>query len=147
MRIHSVTPPPANLQSSAATQTPPRVKAFSEHVGHARGSGSTHTMNPPGGAASGSANSANPAEPMAGATVEAPSVTSSSPSGTAAGVTGATSNTSMAQSSLDQGEEQNMQYLQLQSQVNNQSETFTTLSNVMKTENDTIKNTAGNMAM
>jgi hypothetical protein len=62
-------------------------------------------------------------------------------------VTSATSNTNMAQSSLDQGEEQNMQYLELQSQINNQSETFTTLSNVMKTENDTIKNTAANMAM
>jgi hypothetical protein len=31
--------------------------------------------------------------------------------------------------------------------VNDQSETFTTLSNVMKTENDTLKNTAANMAM
>jgi hypothetical protein len=40
-----------------------------------------------------------------------------------------------------------MQYLQLQTQVNDQSETFTTLSNVMKTENDTLKNTAANMAM
>jgi hypothetical protein len=29
--------------------------------------------------------------------------------------------------------------------MNAQSETFTTLSNVMKTENDTIKNTASNM--
>jgi hypothetical protein len=59
--------------------------------------------------------------------------------------TGATADTGGVQSSLDQSEDQNMEFLQLQSQMNAQSETFTTLSNVMKTENDTIKNTASNM--
>jgi hypothetical protein len=73
--------------------------------------------------------------------------TSSARTVTAPAATTSTSSTSSVQSSLDQGEDQNMQYLQLQSQVNDQSETFTTLSNVMKTENDTIKNTASNMAM
>jgi hypothetical protein len=53
--------------------------------------------------------------------------------------------TGEVQSSLDQSQDENLQFLQLQSQMNTQSETFTTLSNVMKTENDTIKNTAGNM--
>jgi hypothetical protein len=40
-----------------------------------------------------------------------------------------------------------MQFLQLQSQMDNQSEMFTTLSNVEKTQTDTLKNTAANMAI
>lgn len=72
-------------------------------------------------------------------------VTGSSSSAGAAGAPGSTSGS--VESSLDQSEDQNIQFLQFQSQINDQSETFTTLSNVMKTENDTLKNTAGNMAM
>ncbi len=74
------------------------------------------------------------------ATLGSPQSSASSTSATSA-----SADTSGAQSSLDQSEDENMQFLQLQSQMNAQSETFTTLSNVMKTENDTIKNTAGNM--
>ena len=40
-----------------------------------------------------------------------------------------------------------MQFLQLQQQMDDQSEMFTTMSNVEKTETDTIKNTAQNMAI
>jgi hypothetical protein len=75
------------------------------------------------------------------ATSQSASATSTSP---ATGVDGS-ADTGDAQSALDQSQDQNLQFLQLQSQMNSQSETFTTLSNVMKTENDTIKNTAANM--
>jgi hypothetical protein len=73
--------------------------------------------------------------------------TQSTPTSSAspATATDATANTGDVQSSLDQSQDQNLEFLQLQSQMNSQSETFTTLSNVMKTENDTIRNTAGNM--
>jgi hypothetical protein len=50
-----------------------------------------------------------------------------------------------AASSLQQSEQSNLYYLQLQQQVNQQSQTFEALSNVMKTESDTVKNAIGNM--
>jgi hypothetical protein len=39
----------------------------------------------------------------------------------------------------------NLYFLQIQQEVNQQSQTFTTLSNVMKSEADTIKNAIGNL--
>lgn len=39
----------------------------------------------------------------------------------------------------------NLQYLQLQSQMQHESQTYTTLSNVMKTKHDTVKNTISNI--
>jgi hypothetical protein len=47
--------------------------------------------------------------------------------------------------SLQQSEQSNLYYLQLQQQVNQQSQTFEALSNVMKSESDTVKNAIGNM--
>lgn len=47
--------------------------------------------------------------------------------------------------SLQQSQEMNLYFLQIQQQVNAQSETFSTLSNVMKSESDTIKNAIGNL--
>ena len=47
--------------------------------------------------------------------------------------------------SLQQSQEMNMYFLQIQQEVNQQNQTFTTLSNVMKSEADTIKNAIGNL--
>jgi hypothetical protein len=91
-------------------------------------------------------------KPQAGHASDASRTTKSSgaPSTSSASSTAAPSsedNDSGIQSSLDESEDQNMQFLEVQSEVNEQSTTFTTLSNVMKTENDTLKNTAANMAI
>jgi hypothetical protein len=50
-----------------------------------------------------------------------------------------------AAASLQQSEQSNLYYLQLQQQVNQQSQTFEALSNVLKSESDTVKNAIGNM--
>ena len=50
-----------------------------------------------------------------------------------------------AAASLQQSEQANLYYLQLQQQVSQQSQTFETLSNVLKSESDTVKNAIGNM--
>ena len=63
---------------------------------------------------------------------------SSSTSGTSVG-------TGSIDQSLQQSQEMNLYFLQIQQEVNTQNQTFTTLSNVMKTESDTIKNAIGNL--
>jgi len=50
-----------------------------------------------------------------------------------------------AAASLQQSAQSNLYYLQLQQQVSQQSQTFETLSNVLKSESDTVKNAIGNM--
>jgi hypothetical protein len=50
-----------------------------------------------------------------------------------------------AAASLQQSEQSNLYFLQLQQQVSQQSQTFETLSNVMKSESDTVKNAISNM--
>jgi len=47
--------------------------------------------------------------------------------------------------SLQQSQEMNLYFLQIQQEVNQQNQTFTTLSNVMKSEADTVKNAIGNL--
>jgi hypothetical protein len=47
--------------------------------------------------------------------------------------------------SLQQSQEMNLYFLQIQQEVNAQNQTFSTLSNVMKSEADTIKNAIGNL--
>jgi hypothetical protein len=137
MRIQSTLSTSVHAPLSASTHPSPPSKTFSEHVGAPRETGTARTVTAVGD----STESATVAQSTGTATVEAPSAASA----TASGTSGTTS--SSVQSSLDQSQDQNLQYLQLQTQVNDQSETFTTLSNVMKTENDTLKNTAANMAM
>ena len=58
--------------------------------------------------------------------------------------TGAPGGGSLDQS-LQQSQEMNLYFLQIQQEVNQQNQTFTTLSNVMKSEADTIKNAIGNL--
>ena len=47
--------------------------------------------------------------------------------------------------SLQQAQEMNLYYLQIQQEVQQQNQTFSTLSNVMKAEHDTVKNAIGNL--
>jgi hypothetical protein len=129
MHIQSTLSAPVHVPSSTTpSRSSTSSKPFSEHVGAARETSSARTVT------------------ATGSSTESASAAPSGTAGTAA-ATASSPNTSSVQSSLDQSQDQNMQYLQLQTQVNDQSETFTTLSNVMKTENDTLKNTAANMAM
>jgi hypothetical protein len=49
------------------------------------------------------------------------------------------------QASLMQSQQMNLYFIQVQQEVDAQNRTFTTLSNVLKTENDTVKNAIGNI--
>jgi hypothetical protein len=49
------------------------------------------------------------------------------------------------QASLIQSQQMNLYYLQIQQEVDAENRTFTTLSNVLKAENDTVKNAIGNI--
>ncbi|HEY1956309.1 MAG TPA: hypothetical protein VGH28_11870 [Polyangiaceae bacterium] len=64
--------------------------------------------------------------------------------GTGGASTGGVNTGSMDQS-LQQSQDMNLYFLQIQQEVNAQNQTFTTLSNVMKSESDTIKNAIGNL--
>ena len=49
------------------------------------------------------------------------------------------------ESSLQQSQEMNLYYLQIQEAVNAQNRSFTTLSNVLKAEHETVKTAIGNI--
>ena len=49
------------------------------------------------------------------------------------------------ESSLAQAQEMNLYYLRIQEEVNAQNRTFSTLSNVLKAEHDTVKTAIGNI--
>jgi hypothetical protein len=49
------------------------------------------------------------------------------------------------ESSLQQSQEMNLYYLQIQEAVNSQNRSFTALSNVLKAEHDTVKTAIGNI--
>jgi hypothetical protein len=66
-----------------------------------------------------------------------------SPSGQPAGTTGAPGGG--LDSAMAQSQEMNLYYLQIQEQVNAQNRSFTTLSNVMKAEHETVKTAIGNI--
>lgn len=65
--------------------------------------------------------------------------------GTGTGGTTGTGGAPSMDQSLQQSQEMNLYFLQIQQEVNQQNQTFTTLSNVMKSEADTIKNAIGNL--
>ena len=62
-----------------------------------------------------------------------------------AAATGTTDPTSGIDGSLAQSQQQNLYYLQIQQQVNQQDRSFSTLSNVLKSEHDTMKTAIGNI--
>jgi hypothetical protein len=76
-----------------------------------------------------------------GATAEGPGVSGSN---TGAGGTGTPTDGGI-ENSLQQSQEMNMYYLQIQEQVNAQNRTFSALSNVLKAEHDTVKTAIGNI--
>jgi hypothetical protein len=63
----------------------------------------------------------------------------------AAGLPGALMGDGGIQASLVQSQQMNLYYLQVQQEVDAENRTFTTLSNVLKAENDTVKNAIGNI--
>jgi hypothetical protein len=63
----------------------------------------------------------------------------------AAGLPGMLMGDGGVQASLIQSQQMNLYYLKLQQEVDAQNRTFSTLSNVLKSENDTEKNAIGNM--
>jgi hypothetical protein len=63
----------------------------------------------------------------------------------AAGIPGMLMGDGGLQASLVQSQQMNLYYLQLQQEVDAQNRSFSTLSNVLKSENDTEKNAIGNM--
>jgi hypothetical protein len=134
MLVHAASTP---VHASSSPPAPDRKasKSFAEHLpSRTKAADSGHA-----------ASAATPTPPVTPTASSSPA--SASPGTSSASPGSTTPNQSSIQSSLDQSEDQNMQFLELQSQVSDQSETFTTLSNVMKTENDTLKNTAANMAI
>lgn len=62
-----------------------------------------------------------------------------------AGLPGGGANNGGVESSLAQAQEMNLYYLQIQEQVNQQNRVFSTLSNVMKAEHETVKTAIGNI--
>jgi hypothetical protein len=83
---------------------------------------------------------------MGGATV--PSVGTGSSGGAAGGVplnSGTDSSAAAFQSTLQQQQAANMQYLELQNQMQQENQVFSTLSNVLKVRHDTAKNSISNI--
>ena len=78
-----------------------------------------------------------PEGPVAGATTHAMSPT---------GVPGGAPNeASSIESSLQQSQDMNLYFLQIQEAVNAQNRSFTALSNVLKAQHDTVKTAIGNI--
>jgi len=73
--------------------------------------------------------------------------------GASAGLAGAAGGNSSAQDELLKATKQmqetqmsfNLQYLQLQSQMQNENRSYTAVSNIMKTKHDTVKNSISNI--
>lgn len=79
--------------------------------------------------------------PLAGGATGALSPTGMTPG--AGGVAGGEA--SSVEASLQQSQEMNLYYLQIQEAVNAQNRSFTALSNVLKAEHDTVKTAIGNI--
>jgi hypothetical protein len=89
---------------------------------------------------SSSLNPGNGAAAASAASAEGPSPTSAG-----AGGSGSSGAGGGLESSIAQSQEMNLYYLQIQEQVNAQNRSFTTLSNVMKAEHETVKTAIGNI--
>lgn len=149
------------------TPTPPRAAKFGEVLANTavRGAESAMTSLPGGpmmalalrgGAASVPLGTSSAAltSPAAGAKApEGPTVGGSSPNplgGSVGGVGGTGVGAGLdsgggIEASLQQSQEMNLQMLALQQRVQQDNQQFTTLSNVMKAEHDTVKTAIGNI--
>jgi hypothetical protein len=65
--------------------------------------------------------------------------------GAVPGASGGVPGTSGLEASLQQSQDMNLYYLQIQESVNAQNRSFTALSNVLKAEHDTVKTAIGNI--
>jgi len=81
---------------------------------------------------------------VANAAINATGITGTGAAGTP-GATGAPGGDAGIEASLQQSQEMNLYYLQIQETVNAQNRTFSTLSNVLKAEHDTVKTAIGNI--
>ena len=61
------------------------------------------------------------------------------------GTSGAPSEAASLEASLQQSQDMNLYYLQIQESINAQNRSFTALSNVLKAEHDTVKTAIGNI--
>jgi len=68
-----------------------------------------------------------------------------SPEGPGASASGASGADAGVEGSLAQAQEMNMYYLEIQERVNAENRSFSTLSNVLKAEHDTVKTAIGNI--
>lgn len=94
----------------------------------------------PGGAVLAAAVRPSPARVTATTSPEGSTTASDDP----AGVVSANSDAGLT-SALDSMADQNLYYLQLQQQISAENREYTTLSNVLKTRHDTMKNAIGNL--
>lgn len=90
--------------------------------------------------------SSNPQGPTSGSSSSS-STLGQAMTGAVNDMTGAATSTdgSGIDSSLAQSQQQNLYYLQIQEQVNQENRSFSTLSNVLKAEHDTMKTAIGNI--
>jgi hypothetical protein len=99
----------------------------------------TTTMSATGGSPEGPLAAAGPRITPGGMNLTAPGIGSAIPGA------GGTSETSGVEASLQRSQEMNLSYLAIQEEVNAQNRMFTTYSNLMKTEHDTVKTAIGNI--
>jgi len=152
--------------SPRVTPTPPRASRFGEVLSNTvvrsaesamrvlpgspmmavaiRGAGGPGTLgvpmstmsSPQGPASMAGARVTGPAPSLAGApSIVAPSVGATTVGGDAGSI----------EASLQQSQDMNLYYLQVQESVNAQNRSFTALSNVLKAQHDTVKTAIGNI--
>ncbi len=155
------------------TPTPPRASRFGEVLSNTvvrsaesamrmlpgspvmavavRGATATGALNVPMSPTGGAALGRGPEGPLSGsARVGAPGLGGAALGSTGAGVTGVGStgtggDAASIESSMMQSQEMNLYYLRVQEEVNAQNRQFTTVSNLLKAEHDTVKTAIGNL--
>jgi hypothetical protein len=143
--------------SVRVTPTPPRAGKFAEVLGKSVvRSAETAMRSLPGaplmavavrgGAAPvsiGRGGMSGPEGPVAGASMSATGIGGVGGVGGVPG--GAPNEASSIESSLQQSQDMNLYFLQIQEAVNAQNRSFTALSNVLKAQHDTVKTAIGNI--
>ncbi len=100
-----------------------------------------------GGTSAGGMTTAQPVVSGLGGTGATTSTSPEGPTttGTTTGTTTSTTDPTGMQGTLQESQEMNIYYLQLQEQVNQQNRTYSALSDVLKAEHDTVKTAIGNI--
>ncbi len=144
--------PGAMLTTSAPRPTPTQPKVpFGEIMNRTLAVGAQVAMSTIPGAplmAFALRGGAGPSMPVSSPSLGASSAATTSaegPSATSGGASTGGGTGGGLEGSLAQSQEMNMYYLQIQEQVNAQNRSFTTLSNVLKAEHETVKTAIGNI--